>query len=113
MFMYLFRGGETPKGTTQEDMEAHMGRWVEWMQGLSHDGVDATGEPLKMDLCKVIAKGGEVISDGPFAEGNEIVGGYVVFSASSLEEAVEKSINCPIFEYDGTVEVREIIPFEM
>jgi len=50
-----------------------------------------------------------VVTDGPFAEGSEVVGGYLLVKASDFNEAAEMSKGCPIFEYeDGTVEVRQI-----
>jgi hypothetical protein len=53
--------------------------------------------------------GGEkVVNDGPFVEGKEIVGGYPVIKASDLPDAIEIAKNCPIFDCDGIVEVREV-----
>lgn len=57
---------------------------------------------------KVVLNGGDVITDGPFTEGKEIVGGYVTLPARDLDHAVEVSKECPIFEWGGSVEVREI-----
>ena len=51
---------------------------------------------------------GDVITDGPFTEGKEIVGGFVALPANDMDHAVELSKECPIFEYGGSVEVREI-----
>ena len=51
----------------------------------------------------------KVISDGPFMEGKEMVGGYLICKANTIDEAVEISKGCPLLEYeDGIVEVREI-----
>ena len=62
---------------------------------------------------KVVENRGEVITDGPFAEGAELVGGYLIVSAKSLDEATEISTGCPIFEYKGsTVEIREIMSLD-
>ena len=46
--------------------------------------------------------------DGPFVEGKEEVGGYLIVSAKDLNEAVALAKGCPIFENNGTVEVRPI-----
>ena len=48
------------------------------------------------------------ITDGPFTEGKEIVGGYIGIKANDLNEAVEIAKGCPIYDFGGTTEVREI-----
>jgi hypothetical protein len=50
----------------------------------------------------------KVITDGPFAEGKEVVGGYFIVRAESLNQAAEIAKDCPIFESGGSVEVRSI-----
>lgn len=103
-FLYVFRGGDGGfENQSPEEMQAHMERWGIWMQKIS-----AEGYPLQQE-GKVVANSGEVITDGPFTEGKEIVGGYVSLPANDLDHAVELSKECPIFEFGGTVEVREII----
>lgn len=105
-FLYLFRGGD--EGYTEqspEQMQAHMARWGEWMLKISNTDQPVPGLPLQAE-GKVVAKGGEIITDGPFTEGKEIVGGYVLVEAKDLDHAVELSKECPIFEFGGTVEVR-------
>lgn len=109
-YLYLFRGGEFPE--SPEKMQAHMEKWGQWMQGLGQDGTLVDGLPLDK-TGKVVEKAGEIITDGPFAEGKEVVGGYLIVKSNNLDHAVEISKGCPIFEYKGTVEVREIMPMEM
>lgn len=55
----------------------------------------------------------KLIIDGPFAEGKEVVGGNLIVKAADLDQATEISKDCPIFEYDGTVEVRPIQVMEL
>lgn len=91
-----------------EEVQAHMGEWQTWMQGLAEKGQLIDGEPLH-GKGKQVTGGGKVVTDGPFAEGAEIVGGYLMVNASSLEEATEISKGCPVLQAeDGNVEVREI-----
>jgi hypothetical protein len=112
-FMYLFRGGDGRMADlSPEQVQAHMGRWGAYMQRLSTEGHLGQGLPLKGE-GKVVGGMGKVITDGPFAEGKEIVGGYLMVAAADLAEAVELSKACPIFEFDGSsVEVREIVEME-
>ena len=108
-FMYLFRGGDAQRAQqSPEEMQAHMGKWGAWMGQLKGEGKLVDGLPLNGD-GKVVSNGGEVITNGPFAEGTEVVGGYLIVTADNLDDAVTISKGCPVFEHDGTVEVREIM----
>jgi hypothetical protein len=107
-FLFLFRGGDARDANqSPEAMQQHMQKWMAWMQQLAEQGKLNGGQPLTMD-GKVVAGKGRKITDGPYAEGKELVGGYLLVKADDYNEAVKLSEGCPIFEYDGTVEVREI-----
>lgn len=111
-FMYLFRGGDTREAQqSPEEMQAHMQKWSVWIQKLAESGNLTAGLPLHQE-GKVVKNYGEVVIDRPFAEGNEIVGGYLIVKANDLNHAVALSKECPIFEYDGTTEIREVMPME-
>lgn len=112
-FMFLFRGGDDMRAQqSPEEMQAHMQKWGAWMEKLSKEGTLVAGLPLNSD-GKVVEKSGEVVTDGPFAEGKEVVGGYLIVKANDLNHAVEISKECPIFEHNGTTEVREIMSMDM
>ena len=112
-FMYLFRGGDARRTQqSPEEMQAHMEVWKTWMGALAGKGQLVDGLPLGKE-GKVVLSAGETITDGPFAEGNEIVGGYLIVNARDIREAVDISKGCPIFEHEGTVEVREIMSMDM
>ncbi|MGB5819122.1 MAG: YciI family protein [Saonia sp.] len=108
-FLYLFRGGhETYKALSQEQQQAHMQVWGAWMGGLQEKGQLLDGLPLAEE-GKVVENRGEIVTNGPFAEGAEVVGGYLIVTANGLDQAVEISKGCPIFDYGGNIEVREIM----
>ncbi|MEM7041072.1 MAG: YciI family protein [Bacteroidota bacterium] len=108
-FMYLFRGGEAGMGElSPEESQAHMEKWKTWMGQLAQDGKLVDGLPLARGGAQV-HKRGDMVVDGPYAEGKEIVGGYLIVNAETLDQAVDLSKGCPIFDNDGTVEVREIL----
>jgi len=112
-FLYLFRGGDASRiQQSPEEMQAHMQKWGAWMGGLKEKGQLVDGLPLNKE-GKVVEKAGEVITDGPFAEGAEVVGGYLIVTATDLNDAVDISKGCPIFEHNGNVEVREIMSMDM
>src|ERR1043165_458181 len=107
-FLYLFRGGADPKLMSPEQMQQNMNRWFAWMGDLRNKGKFKAGEPLGDEGKVLSTRKGAVVTDGPFAEGKEEVGGYLIVSANDLNEAVELAKGCPIFENNGTVEVRPI-----
>ena len=112
-FMYLFRGGEVTRAKlSPEEMQTHMQKWGVWMEGLAKEGALVGGLPLNQ-AGKVVEKAGELVTDGPFAEGKEVVGGYLIVNARDLDHAVEISRGCPNYEHGGTTEVREIMSMDM
>lgn len=50
-----------------------------------------------------------MVTDGPYAESKDLVSGTLIVEAASLDEAAEFALGCPIFEYDGSVEVRPVL----
>ena len=110
-FLYLFRGGDArTMNASPETIQENMGKWMKWMGDLGKQGKMVGGLPLSGEGKTVKSRG--VVTDGPYAEGKEIVGGYLVVKADNLHEATELSKGCPIFEFNGTVEVREIQSME-
>jgi len=103
-FMFLFRGGSTP--TSPEEMQAQMQKWMTWIQRLREEGKYVAGDPLQGGGKVLTSR--KIITDGPFAEGKEIVGGYFLVRAETLDQAAEMAKDCPIFENGGSVEVRPI-----
>lgn len=102
-FLYLFRGAdENFNNLSPEEFQAHMEKWGVWMQE-----VKAEGFPLESAGMQVSGKSA-VVSNGPFAEGAEVVGGYVILPAKDMDHAVELSKGCPILEMDGHIEVRPV-----
>src|SRR6266511_2567334 len=107
-FLYLFRGGADPKQMSPEQMQQNMNRWFAWIGDLRSKGKFKAGEPLGDEGKVLSGKKGANVTDGPFVEGKEEVGGYLIVSAKDLAEAVRLAKDCPILENNGTVEVRPI-----
>jgi hypothetical protein len=93
-------------------MQRSLQKWGTWIQGLAQAGKFKAGEPLERG-GKVVAGAKKLVTDGPFVESKEIVGGYLIVSAGSLEEATTMSKGCPVLEEGGSVEVRQIHPMQM
>lgn len=86
----------------QREIEAH-GRWIEEL-GEHFD----SGEALELPAKNVRGED-KVVTDGPFLEAKELVGGFYIINAESLEHAAELSKGCPVFRMGGSIEVREIM----
>ncbi len=108
-YLLLFRGGDqsTMDNGSPEEMQAHMQKWMKWMGALKEQGKLIGAQPL-VRTGKVVSGSKKALTDGPYMEGKEMVGGYLACKADSYEEAVEIANGCPILEEDGIVEVREI-----
>lgn len=108
-YLFLFRGGEPGIDPMKDPAAfgAYMMTWKNWMENLAKDGKYLGGDPLEPKGKTVTGKAMKM-TDGPFVEGKEIVGGYVIVEAASLDEAVAMSKGCPIYTYDGVVEVRPV-----
>lgn len=113
-FMYLFRGGDARiADATPEAKQAHMQKWMTWMQELAQQGKLVGAEPLETS-GRTVAGTSKVMSDGPYVEGKEMVGGYLICKAADYDEAVTISLGCPILEFDdGVVEIRAIQKISM
>lgn len=107
-FVYLFRGGDSPKAPSPDEMEKHMQRWLAWMKDLRESGHFKSGEPLAGG-GKTVRGASKAVTDGPYAEAKDLVGGFMLVEAKDLAEAVELSKRCPILERpEGSVEVRPV-----
>jgi hypothetical protein len=110
-FVYLYRGAE--RGRSPEKMQEMMQKWMVWMKQLGDKGhIKDIGHPLE-STGKLVKGKQKAVTDGPFAETKDVVGGYTLIEARDLEQAVELSKGCPIFEVDGAVEVRPVMKMNM
>lgn len=94
---------------TPNEMQAIMARFNTWMDGLHAQGLVAGTHGLEL-TGKILRGpiGQTIITDGPFAEGKEVIGGYVLLNPSTLEEAVAAARACPGLDYCMIVEVRPV-----
>jgi hypothetical protein len=111
-FLFLYRGG-SGSGNSPEEMQQTMQKWMDWMKELTEKGHMVNhGNPLEPG-GKVVSGKQKTVTDGPFAESKDLVGGYTIIQAKDLTQAAELSKGCPIFEHGGAVEVRPIQKMDM
>ena len=80
-----------------------------WFEGLKDQGKVKGGQPLGPENKVVSGKNGRTVSDGPFAESKEAVGGFLQIEADSLDEAVAIASSAPMVDYGVTIEVRPVL----
>ena len=107
-FVFLYRGGERPVGSP-EQMQRQMQKWMGWMKELTEKGhIKDPGHPLER-TGKLVTGTQKTITDGPFAEAKDVVGGYTLVQARDLSHAVALTSGCPILDIGGFVEVRPVM----
>ncbi len=110
-FTYLFRGGNP--GTSPEQMQKTMEKWMTWFKELGAKGhIKDPGHPLER-TGKVVKGKQKMVNDGPYAEAKDLIGGYTLIEAKDIDQAVELAKGCPILEVDGSVEVRPVQQLSM
>jgi len=107
-FLFVFRADySNMRQGTPEEMQAMTKRWMDWIGGIAAQNKLADRGNRLVTTGKVV-KTGNVVTDGPYMEIKESIGGYSIVKAASLDEAAEIAKGCPIYAQGGSVEVREI-----
>lgn len=110
-YMLLFRDNQQTREQrriTPGEMQKEMQKWMAWIGELSKKGHMQGGEPLEVG-GKTLRGRKQTLHDGPFAEAKDVVNGFVIVTAESLDHAVELARGCPVFDQDGSVEVRQVM----
>jgi hypothetical protein len=110
-FMLIFQGGMDPSASP-ELMQKQMGKWMAWINKLNAAGKYVAGEPLTPG-GKLITGKNKTVTDGPYTEGKEVVGGFFVIKAENFDEAVKISDDYPGFDNGGSVQVRQVMKMDM
>jgi len=111
-YMLLFRntGPEVFKDLSPEERQQLIERWNDWFEGLLAAGKALEGQPLEIETRVVSGPLGSRITDGPFPEAKEAIGGYVMLRVSGLDEATEIAQRHPALAHGMKIEVRALTP---
>jgi hypothetical protein len=96
-----------------EEMKAEMDRWAAFSQEAADAGAFVGGEGLQESATATTVRfqdGDTTVTDGPFAETKEQIGGFYVLDCKDLDEALEYARKIPF--RDGWVEVRPVMDYE-
>ena len=110
-FMMIFIGGDYQEAQlSPEQMQEKMGQWNSWIEDLKSQDLYINGKPL-LPQAKRISGKDQLITDGPFVETKELIGGYFLFKARDMDHALSLTKGYPDYELGGQVEVRQIMEY--
>ena len=110
-YILLYRSPPMPAEfqPSPEQMQAMMQQWAEW-KGKFKDNIVDQGDGLKPDGR--VLKADDSVSDGPFMEAKEVIGGFSIVQAENYEAVLEIARACPVRHMPGNhIEIREMAGF--
>lgn len=111
-FMMIFIGADYEElGLSPEELQGRMGKWWAWNNKMEAAGILKGGNAL-IPSAKRVSGPDRTVSDGPFVEGKELVGGYYIITAENADEVVKVAEDYPDYDLGGTVEIREVMVFD-
>lgn len=107
-FILIFRHEDGNKVASPEQLQIWMKQTMDWIGTIAAQNKFSGGNGLPFDDAKVV-RHNNVVTNGPFGDIKETIGGYVIVKANSVDEAVEFAKGCPVLQGEGnSVEVRKI-----
>jgi hypothetical protein len=107
-YMLLFRSDEWYEELSYAEIQKVVRENNGWIEGLTAQGKAKPGHALQRQGATVSGKNGRVVSDGPFAESKEVIGGFLLLNVETLEEAVAIAKSSPSLAYGTSIEVRPV-----
>jgi len=107
-YLLLFSGSEWYKQLSAAEIQNVIDQSKAWFERLASAGMVKASQALARDGATVSGKTARVISDGPFAETKEAIGGFLLLEAGSLEEAVAIAKENPAVRHGTSIEVRPL-----
>jgi hypothetical protein len=106
-FLFVYRGGMAARARmSPEAIEQEKQKWFKWLgEGLQKGWVLDVGDGLTPEGRVVNA---QLVTDGPFVESKEVVGGFSIVQADTIDAAAQLAKGCPGLVHGGTVEVRSL-----
>ena len=107
-FMLLYRTDEWYNKLSQEELQKIINQNKAWFERLTSQGKAKPGRALERTGVAISGKSGRLVTDGPFAESKEAIGGYLVLDVETIEEAIAIAQSSPGLAYGGSIEVRPV-----
>jgi hypothetical protein len=107
-YMLIFRHEDGTKVASPEQIQVWMKQTMDWIGGIAAQNKFSHGNGLPFEDSRVV-RSDNMVTNGPFGDIKETIGGYIVVKAESVEEAVEFAKGSPVLQGEGnSVEVRKI-----
>ena len=107
-FILIFRHQDGSKVASPEQIQIWMKQTMDWISGIAEQNKYIGGNGLPFEDARVV-RHNHIVTNGPFGEIKETIGGYIIVRAESIDEAVEFAKGSPVLQGEGnTVEVRRI-----
>ena len=107
-YILIFRHEDGTKTASPDQIQAWMKQTMDWIGGIAAQNKFASGTGLLFDEAKVVGYN-NVVTNGPFGDIKETIGGFIIVQADSIDEAVAFAKGSPVLQGEGnTVEVRKI-----
>jgi len=106
--MLLYRSDEWYNTLSQEELQKLINQNTAWFEKLTSQGKAKPGRALERTSVTVSGKNGRFVTDGPFVESKEAVGGYLVLDVETIEEAIAIAQSSPGLAYGGSIEIRPL-----
>lgn len=107
-YVLIMRHPDGHSVASPEQMQAWMKQTMDWIGGIAAQNKFVSGTGLPFSDARVV-KSNNLVTNGPFGEIKETIGGFITVKADSVEEAVEFAKGCPVLQGEGnSVEVRKI-----
>jgi hypothetical protein len=115
-YLLLIYGAEAAEPQSEQDLKQEMDEYWAYDKEVADAGVFLGGEALQpveaATTVQVSAVGDRTVTDGPFAETREILGGYYLLDVPDLDAAIDWAARCPGSHRGNKIEVRPILEFE-
>jgi hypothetical protein len=105
-FLFLYDNPANWVTLSPEEMQKALEKYIAWGEKATNGGYLRGTHRLAEDVGKVVR--GTKVTDGPYSETKEILGGYYLIAADNYDHAVQRTLDHPHLEYGGTIEVRRV-----
>lgn len=107
-FVLIMRHEDGSKIVSPEQMQLWMKQTMDWIGGIAAQKKFTSGTGLPFEDARVV-RPNNLVTNGPFGEIKETIGGFITVKADSVEEAVAFAKGCPVLQGEGnSVEVRRV-----
>ena len=108
-FLLIFRTDyNVIQQRSEAQAQANMKQWMDWLGDISSKN-KLIDRGNRLDNSGRMVKPNDVVTNGPYSDIKESIGGYSLIKADNYEDAVAMAKGCPVLKMGGNVEVREIV----